>query len=211
MQLTLPDTIAVMAKNGDAWAINELVHMHGRMLSKNAYNAAKSAFSMDASDLFNEAVCEMLLMLRSWRPSSGASFFSYAYGHLGLRLRRVKDARDMIVSIPAGRAVKDRKTNANALPFTTSLYKPGFEDEELLDEVEATANQPDMDRADLEAHLQNLINRLPPREADVIRATHYLDIDQTALAAKYGVTRQAISQSYRNGMEKLKRMAARSL
>lgn len=211
MQLSLPDTIALMAKNGDAWAINELVHMHDRMLKKNAYAAAKSAFSMDVSDLFNEAVCAMLSMLRSWSPTGGSSFFTYAYGFMGQHLRRAKDDRDMIVSIPAHRAVKDRKSNAGALPLTTSLYKPGFEDECMLDEVEATAAQPDPDRANLEAHLQTLIDRLPPREADVIRATHYLDIDQTELAAKYGVTRQAISQSYRNGMEKLKRMAARSL
>ena len=214
-QLTLPDTLAVMAQNGDAWALNELLHMHGGMLRKNAVNAAKSAFTMGVDDLFQEAVCETLLMLRSWRPNSGASFFSYAYGHLGLRLRRVKDSSDFIVSIQSHSGYKSRKTGGQSIPFSTGLFKPseeGGESEDLLDEVEATnALEPDHEERDLERHLQTLIDRLPERERIVVRETHFGDADQYALAARFGVTRQAISQSYRNGIARLKRMAARSL
>lgn len=212
-QLSLFDTIAVMAKNCD-WARWQLIQLHDRAIRLHAGKALASAQSMDRDDMYQEAVIGALELLKSWTPSSGCTFYSWLYTWLPHRLRRTKDASDYIVKIPAHAGVKDRRNGALNIPFSASLYAPNEDGEAVVrHEVEQSGNplQPDYEKRDLMRWLSRSIDQLPERERAAVRATYLGEGTQDDLAMHYNVTRQAISQNARNGLARLRRIARGAL
>lgn len=210
--MTLPDTIAKLAQAGDKWATWQLLQMHERAIRLHAGKAMASAQSMDRDDMHQEAISGALELLKSWQPGSGASYYTWLFTWLPHKLRRTKDASDYIVKVPAWAGVKDRREGNQATPFSTTLSVPapdGEEGEVLREEVEASGNplQPDYEKRSNMAWLLRSIDKLPERERAAVRATYLGEGTQDDLAMHYNVTRQAISQSARNGVARLRRMA----
>lgn len=208
--LNLHDTIATLAQAGDRWATWQILQLHDRAIRLHAGKAMASAQSMDRDDMYQEAVIGALELLKCWKPSSGCTFYSWLYTWLPHRLRRTKDASDFIVKVPAHAGLKDRREGNQAIPFATTLYAPTEDGEVVVrQEVEASGNplQPDYEKRDLMRWLAKSIDKLPERERAAVRATYLGEGTQDDLAMHYNVTRQAISQSARNGLARLRRMA----
>lgn len=165
---------------------------------------------MDRDDMYHEAVIGALELLKSWKPSSGCTFYSWLYTWLPHRLRRTKDASDFIVKVPAYAGVKDRRNGALNIPFSTTLYAPAEDGDEVLrEEVEASGNplQPDYEARSDMAWLLRSIDKLPERERAAIRATYFDEGTQNDLADAWGCTRQNVSQYAKTGVARLRRMA----
>lgn len=210
MSLTLPDTIALMAKAGDFWALNELTHYHQRMIRLLAGKAMSDMQSHDRDDLEQEVRAAMLELLKSWKHGAGCSFATYCFNWIPMHLRRRIDSTGYILKLPAWAAVKDRREGNQAIPLAASLFVPTEGDEAVIrQEVESAGNplQPDYEKRDLMRWLSRSIDQLPERERAAVRATYLGEGTQDDLAMHYNVTRQAISQNARNGLARLRRMA----
>lgn len=211
MRLSLHDTIALMAQQpNDDWARWQLLELHRKALRLHAGKALASAQTMNRDDMEQEAIIGTLTLLKSWKPASGCTFYSWLYTWLPHTLRRVKDASDYVVRIPAAAGVKDRRNGNQAIPFSTSIYAPALDDGEevLRHEVEESAlPQRDYEQIDLEMKLQQLIDTLPTRQREVLMATMYGGATREELAAKYSCTHQAVSAAYKQGIKRLRSMA----
>lgn len=205
MSLTLPDTIALMAKAGDFWALNELTHYHQRMIRLIAGKAIGAAQSHDRDDLEQEVRVAMLELLKSWQHGAGCSFATFCFNWLPLHLRRKLDGHDFIVKLPAWAAVKDRREGNQAIPFSTTLYAPTEDGEDVLREEVENYHRPrvtDEDRIDL----ANMISKLNERQQRVVHKV-LAGYSLSEIADDDGLTPQAVSSMYRSSVAKLRGMA----
>jgi RNA polymerase sigma factor (sigma-70 family) len=211
VSLTLPDTIATLAQSGDRWATWQLLQLHDRAIKLHAGKAMASAQSMTLEDMQQEAVIGALELLKCWKPNSGCTFYSWLYTWLPHRLRRTKDMSDFIVKVPAWAGLKDRREGNQAIPFTTTLYAPSTNDDEVVlrSDVEASGNplQPDYEARSDMAWLLRSIDQLPERERVAVRVTYFDEGTQNDLADAWGCTRQNVSQYAKTGVARLRRMA----
>lgn len=206
MSLTLPDTIALMAKEGDFWALNELTHYHQRMIRLIAGKAIGAAQSHDRDDLEQEVRVAMLELLKSWQHGAGCSFATYCFNWIPMHLRRRIDSTGYILKLPAWAAVKDRREGNQAIPLTTTLYAPSTNDDEVVlrSEVE-NYHRPrvtDEDRIDL----ANMISKLNERQQRVVHKV-LAGYSLSEIADDDGLTPQAVSSMYRSSVAKLRGMA----
>ena len=210
MSLTLPDYLAIEGQRGCQWSITSLFHYHQRMIRLIAGKAMSDLQSHDRDDLESEVRLAMLELLKSWKHGAGCSFATYCFNWIPMHLRRRLDSTGYIVKLPAWAGLKDRREGNQAIPFATTLYAPTEDGEVVVrQEVEASGNplQPDYEKRSDMAWLARSIDKLPERERAAVRATYLGEGTQDDLAMHYNVTRQAISQSARNGLARLRRMA----
>lgn len=214
MSVTLPDYLAIEGQRGCRWSTEELFRYHHRMIRLLAGKAMGAAQSHDRDDLESEVRLAMLELLRSWKHGAGCSFATYCFNWIPLRLRRRLDGVDYIVKVPAYAGLKDRRESNQAIPFSTTLYAPSMDGEEVLrEDVEQSGNplQPDYEARSDMAWLLKSIDKLPERERAALRATYFDEGTQDTLAAAWGCTRQNVSQYARTGVGRLRRMAKAAL
>lgn len=216
MQATLPDHLAVMAKTGDGWALQELIRFHDRAIGMLAKRFASVAQSMGTDDLRQEAIVAIIELLPSWKPGSGSSFATYFFSFAPHRIRRKMDGTDLVVRVPAYAGLKQRRkyreTGEATMVQGVGLYKPSIDgepDADLLDEVEATATQPNYEQRDLVRYSLRLVDSLPKRERAVILEVTLNDRTMAQVAELWGVTRQCVQQTHARAVERLQRMAQR--
>jgi len=216
MPLTLPDALAVNAKAGDGWALQELIRFHDRAIGMLAKRFASVAQSMGIDDLRQEAVVAIIELLPSWKPGCGSSFATYFFSFAPHRIRRKLDGTDLVVRVPAYVGLKQRRkyraTGETTMVQGVSLFKPSIDcepDADLLDEVEATATQADHEQRDLVRYSLRLVDGLPKRERAVILEVTLKERTMQDVADLWGVTRQCVQQTHARAVERLQRMAHR--
>lgn len=217
MALTLPDVLAAEAKAGDVWALDELVRFHHRGLAMLANRFGSVAQSMTFDDLWQEAAIAMIELLPSWQPGAGASFSSYFFSYVPHRIRRRMDYADLPVRLPAYAGVKGRRAYRDkgeaTLPFSVCLYKPSIEhggdSGDMIDEVEATSTCVDYEQRDQIRFAMSLVERLPKREAAVVRLVTLGDQTCEQVASQWGVSRQCIHALHSRAVKRLQAMAKR--
>lgn len=215
MQATLPEELAVMAKGGDGWALQELIRFHTRAVDMVAHRFSKVAQSLTKDDLVQEAVMALIELLPSWKPGSGSSFATYFFTFAPHRLRRRMDGIDLVVRVPAYVGLEQRRayreTGKATMPHGVSLYKPSLDgDAELLDEVEAGGSQVDYEQRDLVRHAMSLVDRLPKRERAVVVEVTLNERTMQEVATLWGTSRQYVHQTYGKALGRLREMAARA-
>lgn len=215
--LTLPDALAVNAKGGDGWALQELIRFHDRAIWMLANRFTSVAQSMGLDDLRQEAVVAIIELLPSWKPGSGASFATYFFSFAPHRMRRRMDGTDLIVKVPAYAGLKQRRAyrenGSGTMMRGVGLYKPSIDgegEEAMLDEVEATSIQVDHEQRDLVRYSMVLVNRLPKRERAAILEVTLNERSMQEVANLWGVTRQCVQQTHARAVERLQSMAKRA-
>lgn len=214
MALTLPDVLAAEAKAGDVWALDELLRFHQRALEMFANRFGSVAQSMTFDDLRQEAVMAMIELLPSWQPGAGASFSSYFFSYAPHRIRRRMDYADLPVRVSASAGVKQRRAYRNTglatMPLAVGLHKPSLDgDEDLLDEVEATSTSIDYEKRSEVRFAMSLVERLPKREAAVVRMMTLGELTGEQVAKQWGVSRQCIHALHSRAVKRLQAMAKR--
>lgn len=212
MQATLPDHLAVMAKGGDGWALEELIRFHTRAVDMVAHRFSKVAQSLTKDDLAQEAVMALIELLPSWKPGSGSSFATYFFTFAPHRLRRRMDATDLPIRLPAYVGLEQRRayreTGKATMPQGVSLFKPSLDgDSELLDEVESTATQVDHVERLMGKFAVGLLDRLPPKEREVVSMVTLADVPMTEVAAAWDCTRQYVHIVHTRAIKRLQAMA----
>ena len=216
--LTLPDALAVNAKYGDGWALQELIRFHDRAIGMLANRFTSVAQSMGLDDLRQEAVVAIIELLPSWKPGSGASFATYFFSFAPHRMRRKMDGTDLIVRVPAYAGVRQRRdyreSGSGTMMRGVGLYKPAVDVDgdsfDLLDEVEATGTQQDYEQRDLVRYSMVLVNRLPKRERAAILEITLNERSMQEVANLWGVTRQCVQQTHARAVKRLQSMAKRA-
>lgn len=214
MQATLPEELAVMAKGGDGWALEELIRFHDRAIRMLGHTFRNVAQSMEPEDLRQEAVVAMIELLKPWKPGSGSSFATYFFTYAPHKIRRRMDGTDLVVRVPAYVGLEQRRvyraTGMATMPHGVSLYKPSLDgDAELLDEVEAVGSQVDYEKRDLVRHAMSLVDRLPKREKAVVVEVTLNERTMQEVADLWGTSRQYVHQTYGKALGRLREMAAR--
>lgn len=210
---TLPDHLAVMAKTGDTWAMWQLDVIHGRFLDSMSNRFRSVAQSHEKQDLRQLATVCMYELLKGW-DSERIAFFSYLYRWLPLRMRRELDGTDTIVRVPTNRAKDMRKqyaeTGKSTCVYAVPLEKPSEDGEglDLLDEVEELGVQDDHERRDLIRFSLMLVDKLPPREAQVVRLVTLQEMTFQAAGQVLSCTRQHVQQVHIRAIKRLQSMAA---
>ena len=212
MQATLPEELAVMAKGGDGWALEELIRFHTRAIRMLGHTFRSVAQSMEPEDLRQEAVVAMIELLKPWKPGCGSSFATYFFSYAVHKMRRKMDATDLVVRVPAYVGLQQRRayreTGKATMPMPTSLYKPTTDDgEELLDEIESTATQVDPVERLMGKFAVGLLDRLPPKEREVVSMVTLADVPMTEVAAAWDCSRQYVHIVHTRAIKRLQAMA----
>lgn len=205
MSLTLPDYLAIEGQRGCQWSITSLFHYHQRMIRLIAGKAMSDLQSHDRDDLESEVRLAMLELLKSWKHGAGCSFATYCFNWIPMHLRRRLDSTGYIVKLPAWAGLKDRREGNQAIPFSTTLYAPTEDGEEILREEVENYHRPTITESD-RIDLAKMIGKLTSKQQQVVHKV-LAGYSLSEIADDDGLTPQAVSAMYRSSVAKLRGMA----
>lgn len=209
--LKLQDVLALQARHGDDWCRDELIRLYQPMLGKFSRALLAGMESTDAEDLRQIGVLAIMEIIDSF--DGRASFTTFAFKYLPLRMRRMADGQfqDRIVAPPVNKLSKDRarirkgeepQYKMRAASSISNRRISGPDGVDVMTDDEALASlAPDMVQED--THHENVLIRqiwecvdsLPAAEAKILRLyfgnNSGLTLDE--LASICGITRQGVN------------------
>lgn len=223
-QPVLHDVLADHAKNGDQWAMNELLREYQPLIGKFSWALLPGMESSTVEDMKQIASVAFIELVNGYSIDA-AAFMTFVYRFLPLRMKRMADGefQDRMVSPPVNVLSKDRTRIRNgeeplyrlgaAASISNRTVRGADGPEEVTDAdylallTDEHVVECDGERAATAKKVWEVIDTLPEADRKIMHL-YYGEADMTleAIAEVIGITRQALNIRMAKALVKTQRI-----
>lgn len=158
--------------------------------------------SVSEEDLFSAGMVGLMTASRSYDPSRGAEFKTYAYH----RIRgAILDELRRLDFLPRSQRDKARQQGSEA-PNVVGIPT----DEDGQESLEARTQEPPCEKADMQDALDRQMEELPPKMRDVVFLYYRKGLRMREIGERMGLTESRVSQIHSNALANLQRRLRRA-